>query len=74
MKKARGYNQLLRQRKSFPFLKGISGNFKKKRTNMVYTIFTCIYCQLVKTNILTGSRLFADFHALFTKTIFKMTI
>ena len=62
MKKARGYNQLLRQRKSFPFLKGISGNFKKKRTNMVYTIFACLYSELVKTNTLTGSRLSENFH------------
>ena len=34
---------------------------------MVYTIFTCFCCKLVKTNTQTGSRSSADFHWLSTK-------
>ena len=38
---------------------------------MADKIFAGLYCELVKTNTLTGSRFSADFHGLSTKTIFK---
>ena len=38
---------------------------------MADKIFAGLYCELVKTNTLTGSSFQADFHGLSTKTIFK---
>ena len=40
---------------------------------MVNTIFFCLYCELVKTNSLTGPRFSADFHRLSTKQVFFNT-
>ena len=47
---------------------------EKSDEYIVYTIFACLYCELVKTNTLIDSRFSLDFHGLSTKQFSNMTI
>ena len=47
---------------------------RKNKANMVYTIFPCLFCEIIKTNTITGLRFSAGFPGLCTKQFSNIAI